>query len=403
MKTLPTNEDHTPVWLTDVSRRIKHDIRKKRKEDTTTTTHREQLVGTRPQILSSTLPRGIAVRFARYRTGESLEIGILRRRLGLDCSRACRWCCPHVYPESSPLMIDERALLTMRTPHIPRSRRDIEKERKEKGEGHGPRRKRPSAQDTYCKVIVTAVTSQRIGEVCNQRLPCKYHGMPLTPQPPPAPTAAPRPKRGTIDFLFRRKDSTAGPTQPQTTPEPAPIAPLDWREDESLVEFAQRTIGITPMPPPAPPTTDPRPQPVMYKTFRQRLRENPELAAQLPLCPHCQKPNPLAHVRLCPSRLANRPPPPTPENMRSNVDGPDETLHHLFYECRCEEVVKLRKEILEPCGLPLSEMLLTNDLTFIQFMDEALKLLERNKETQSTNLSKDTPEEERSLQQRRSR
>ena len=85
------------------------------------------------------------------------------------------------------------------------------------------------------------------------------------------------------------------------------------------------------------------------------------------------------------------------------MDGPDETLHHLFYECRCEEVVKLRKEILEPCGLPLSEMLLTNDLTFIQFMDEALKLLEREKETRSTNLSKDTPEEERSLQQRRSR
>ena len=152
-------------------------------------------------------------------------------------------------------------------------------------------------------------------------------------------------------------------------------------------------------------TTDPQPQPqpVLYKKFKQRLKENPGLAAQLPLCPHCQKPNPLAHVRKCPLKPAARPPPPVPEHMRSGVDGPDETLHHLVYECQCEGVVRLRKEILEPHGVPLSDMLLMNDLTLIQFMDKALKLVEREEETQNKDLSKNTPKEKRNLQQRRSR
>jgi len=89
--------------------------------------------------------------------------------------------------------------------------------------------------------------------------------------------------------------------------------------------------------------------------------------------------------------------------MRSNVDGPDETLHHLVYECQCEEVVELRKEILEPHGVPLSEMLRMNDLTLIHFMDRALKLVERNEETETEELSTNAPKEKKALQQRRLR
>ena len=43
------------------------------------------------------LPRALTVRFARLRTEESLELGIARRRLCMDNSRACRWCCPHAH------------------------------------------------------------------------------------------------------------------------------------------------------------------------------------------------------------------------------------------------------------------------------------------------------------------
>ena len=50
-------------------------------------------MGSVAQLLSSALPRDVAVRHARLRTGESLDLGIFRRRMQLDLTIACRWCC----------------------------------------------------------------------------------------------------------------------------------------------------------------------------------------------------------------------------------------------------------------------------------------------------------------------
>ena len=47
-------------------------------------------------------PRTVSTRFARLRTGESLEIGIGRRRVGLDQSMACRFCHRHLHSQEAP-------------------------------------------------------------------------------------------------------------------------------------------------------------------------------------------------------------------------------------------------------------------------------------------------------------
>ena len=97
-----TTKDTTPVWLTDVSRRIKRHLRDERSLRAVLTTHREGLLGQDPQEHDLTLPRAASTRFARLRTGESLEIGVFRRRLQLDMTMACRWCCPEAHVAHPP-------------------------------------------------------------------------------------------------------------------------------------------------------------------------------------------------------------------------------------------------------------------------------------------------------------
>ena len=53
-------------------------------------------------------PRSVATRFARLRTEESLEIGIARRRVGLDQSMACRFCSTELHPRDVPASPERR-------------------------------------------------------------------------------------------------------------------------------------------------------------------------------------------------------------------------------------------------------------------------------------------------------
>ena len=113
--------DTTPVWLTDVSRRVKRHLRDERSLRTNLSTHREGLLGKDPQEHSANLPRETSTRFARLRTGESLEIGVFRRRLQLDMTMACRWCCPdaHVaHPPSADRRTRVRRQVTSTEPRI---------------------------------------------------------------------------------------------------------------------------------------------------------------------------------------------------------------------------------------------------------------------------------------------
>jgi hypothetical protein len=98
---LPT-PDVTPVWLTDVSNNIRQSIKQRSAELLNRETHRESLVGIKPQTLDRFDERTKAVRFARLRTGESLEVGKARRRIGLDHTMACRWCAPQAHEEAAP-------------------------------------------------------------------------------------------------------------------------------------------------------------------------------------------------------------------------------------------------------------------------------------------------------------
>ena len=60
-------------------------------------------MGRNNQILDPELARVPAVRLSRLRTCETLEVGRLRRRVGLNTSMACRWCAPEEHARAPPI------------------------------------------------------------------------------------------------------------------------------------------------------------------------------------------------------------------------------------------------------------------------------------------------------------
>ncbi|WP_273152667.1 reverse transcriptase domain-containing protein [Methylophaga thiooxydans] len=95
--------DLTPLWLTDVfsySRRYIGYAREAKIQ--TKPRHREAVIGARPTVMDRKTSRGLQVQLAGLRTGESKLVGKFRRRLKLNLSMACRWCCPQHHPEPPP-------------------------------------------------------------------------------------------------------------------------------------------------------------------------------------------------------------------------------------------------------------------------------------------------------------
>lgn len=83
-----------PRWVTDVKARVSLLFRRRREQLLDPTTHRTSILGTMPTKLTIDEQRSTSLRLCRLRTGESLEVGITRRRLHLDKTMACRWCTP---------------------------------------------------------------------------------------------------------------------------------------------------------------------------------------------------------------------------------------------------------------------------------------------------------------------
>jgi len=400
--------DETPVWLQDVSRCVKQHIRAERQKNITTDTHREGLVGRIPQQLSRALPRCVAVRFVRLRTGESLEIGILRRRLCIDLSLACRWCCPHAHPVKAPPAPEEAPTRGRLKQYSQQSYKGNPPSRsappKRKGESKGPTL--PPGRGAPCTHVITH--GKKAGQICG-RIRCQFHYTQPAPVPPATPTSlVPIPLQIVRPVIRTLKVPTLEEMEMYTEDPVGPTA----AELLSIARARARSAGVTaPIPRPAPqPAPPPLPRAearvpppdtstgsaVSYVKFSRRLRSDPDVLNTLPICPHCSQPRPLAHRHMCPMRPAQQQQHVLPAHL-TTIDGPDETLDHLVHHCQCEGIVKLREEILIPHNVPLSEMLLENDMTLLTFMDKALKLLEQDVECKKS--TENTTVEEPSQQQ----
>ena len=101
-------DDLTPDWITDVSCLLRNAARTSTMPPANAPMyHREQLVGRINQALTPSVPRNSSVKFARLRASESLDYGLFRRRVGLDGTPACRWCCPAAHIARPPLTRDD--------------------------------------------------------------------------------------------------------------------------------------------------------------------------------------------------------------------------------------------------------------------------------------------------------
>eukprot|EP00758_Cryptobia_borreli_P010166 Tbor_TRINITY_DN5543_c2_g2::TRINITY_DN5543_c2_g2_i4::g.12662::m.12662 len=96
-----TLEDNTPRWLTDATTMIRRKIKERRKMSLkiNVNTERTRNFGWDPSELQPELHRKDSVRFHRHHADSSMECGVLRRRVGLDCNMACTWCCPYLHPD----------------------------------------------------------------------------------------------------------------------------------------------------------------------------------------------------------------------------------------------------------------------------------------------------------------
>ena len=97
-KALDLCYERRACWITDkrrfIERRIQEDWEK---ETALQVTHRSTIFGDTTIQLDRHQSREATTRLARLRVGESLDLGILRRRMHLDRSMACRWCCSHAH------------------------------------------------------------------------------------------------------------------------------------------------------------------------------------------------------------------------------------------------------------------------------------------------------------------
>ena len=96
--------DYSETWIKDVCRQLRQTIELRLAPQTSPlcpSTH----------SFNPSTPRSTSTRFTRLRTGESLEIGIGRRRIGLDQSMACRFCSSHLHPQATPASPERRCRL----------------------------------------------------------------------------------------------------------------------------------------------------------------------------------------------------------------------------------------------------------------------------------------------------
>ena len=270
--------DTTPVWLTDLSRRVKARIRMQRKASLSLTTHRESIVPPIPQVLSAVLPRDVAVRFARLRTGETLELGIFPRRMNVFQTMACRWCCADVHERLAP-------------PPPPPPANTL---------------KVVSTERQLCPECTDGYTAGDVGKL-RTHYKKKHDGVPL-------------PER----YVARARTA------------PAPRGKL--------------------APPAAPAPSTPK-------------------VPILSTCPHCNLQKPKAHHALCPQRITPLLVPVIPNNLRSGVDGPDETISHLFSACTGSGIVRLRSEMPDVFEHPLGYLLESNNALLLKFLDAAHAIL----------------------------
>ena len=398
--------DTTTAWLTDLSRRVKARIRLERKAAMDLSVHREHLLGTTAQKVSSTLPRSTAVRFARLRTGESLELGIFRRRMKLDPSMACRWCCPEAHhdPASPPEPTPSTTLKVVSTarqvcPECGTSAADVGKLRAHYVKYHGPDsdhpavlpalfvarhravpasrpKKNPPAAPvppTFPRVISTApqvcpacAETYTNAEHLRIHWGSQHRHLPLPPEYEPG-----------AQFLFRAWDGymkRMGKTDVTQAiadnASPAPKAPGPAPKKAPAPKASPATKSAVPAPQapkasPAPKAPAPAPVP-------------------LPPCPHPGCKHPVfslhatkRHIVQCPQRTTPPLIPVIPSHLQSGVHGPDETLSHLVGHCPAKGIVLLRAAmpgITTNLG-SLKMSLEMNDNELLLFLDAAMLLL----------------------------
>ena len=89
--------DRTPTWWKDRIRAVNRTLYGSRRDEADLTTPRESVLGYKPTIHQSDAPRGTSKRASCFRCGETVDLGIFRRRLKIDKALPCRWCRPDVH------------------------------------------------------------------------------------------------------------------------------------------------------------------------------------------------------------------------------------------------------------------------------------------------------------------
>jgi hypothetical protein len=235
-----------PVWLDDFVAAARRHLESLRNEPPS---HRQQLLGGHKRKLLTTTTRATSTDMARLRCGEHLHFGTMRRRLLLDLSASCRWCCPLSAPtllpfatvphEPLPLCPDELA----QCPYCPQqSKRQTHYKRHwEKVHQRNPAQPYVDLYHTTCSICALGpLTAQGLinhRKICGVRPRAQEHDMHHV---------AEGEHEETLQHLLFHCHATAG-----LRTQFADLLALDPQQlyyDPRLLQFAHDAIAILPRP-----------------------------------------------------------------------------------------------------------------------------------------------------------